>query len=159
MTESESKEVLLQALAAFPGVSATIKANSPNPAETIRMWAKSLESLERSEVESVIARWCTGQLEAPEGYKKENFHLHIRAVVMADRAKAARERTRETTLKQHTRTGKSFYKAILGPFMVQVLAVQKQYIDGMIGFEERDERIAALVASTSAKVDREANAA
>jgi hypothetical protein len=154
MTESESKEVLLQALAAFPGVSATIKANSPNPAETIRMWAKSLESLERSEVESVIARWCKGQLEAPEGYKKENFHLHIRAVVMADRSKAARERTREVTLQQHTRTGKSFYKAILGPFMAQVLSVQRRYIAGEIGYDERDKLIDALVAEATTKVDR-----
>lgn len=48
---------------------AWIKANNPDPAATVRVWAKSLE---RNEVESVIARWCTGKQEAPEGYQKEN---------------------------------------------------------------------------------------
>jgi hypothetical protein len=119
------------------------------------MWAKSLESLERSEVDSVIARWCTGKLEAPEGYKKENFHLHIRQVVMNDRAKAARERTRDTTLKQHTRTGKSFYKAILGPFMSNVLAVQRQYISGEIGYEERDRQIETLTQDAMNQIDNQ----
>lgn len=152
MTESEAKNVLLQALAAFPGVSATIKANSPNPAETIRVWAKSLESLERSEVESVITRWCTGKLEVPEGYKKESFHLHIRAVVMADRSKIAQERTRAETLQSHKKGSDRFYKAILGPFMGKVMAVQRQYIAGEIGFEERDRQIESLVLAAQTQV-------
>lgn len=152
MTEQEAKEVLIQALAAFPGVSATIKANSPNPAETIRVWARSLESLERSEVESVITRWCTGKLEAPEGYKKENFHLHIRAVVMADRSKIAQERTRASTLQSHKGGSNRFCKSILGPFMGKVLEVQRRYIAGEIGFEERDRQIENLVTLTQTQV-------
>jgi hypothetical protein len=154
MTDIEAKQTLVDALAAFPGVAAWIKANSPDPAATIRVWAKSLESLERSEVESVIARWCTGVLEAPEGYKKECFHLHIRAVVMADRAKQTKERVREETLRANKRGSGHFYNAILGPFMASVMKVKNQYDNGLITKDERDDRIGELRDEAIAKVDQ-----
>lgn len=156
MTDIEAKQTLMEALAAFPGVAAWIKANSPDPAATVRVWAKSLESLERVEVESVIERWCNGKLEAPEGYKKEHFHLHIRAVVMADRTKQSRERVREETLKAHTRGSNNFYKAVLGPFMANVMRVKNEYDNGLITKNERDDRIGELRDEAIAKVDRNA---
>ena len=154
MTETEAKQVLVESLNAFPGVAAWIKANSPDPAATIRVWAKSLESLERHEVESVIDRWSTGKLEAPEGYKKECFHLHIRQVVLNDRSKRSREQTREQTIRAHTRSSKQFYEKILGPFMAQVLGIRNQYDQGLITIEERDDRIGQLRDRAIAMVDR-----
>ena len=154
MNSKESKEFLEAVLVAFPGVNQWLKNASPNFDATKALWARTLEQIEMSEGMSVLARWSSGKLPAPEGYAKENFHLHIIAVVKQDRAKAARERTRETTLQEHTRTGKSFYRAILGPFMAQVLSVQKRYVAGEIGYDERDKLIDALVADATTKVDR-----
>lgn len=155
MNEIEAKQVLVESLNAFPGVAAWIKANSPDPSATIRTWAKAIESLERHEVESVIDRWSTGKLKAPEGYEKECFHLHIRQVVMGDRAKRMREQVREKVINEHTRYAKQFYEKILGPFMAQVLGIRNQYDQGLITIEERDDRIGELRDKAITMVDRQ----
>jgi hypothetical protein len=155
MTEKESGDILLKAFVMFPGVSAWLKANSPEPEETAKIWAKSLEPFTTDEVQSVLDRWCSGQLPVPTGYEKENFHLHIRAVVMNDRTIRNRESTREETLKQHRRTSVFQSVPILGPYMARVMAVKREYDGGTITAEDRDERIEFLKNQAISNIERQ----
>ena len=145
MTNSEATEFLEAVLVAFPGVNQWLKNASPNIDATKAIWARTLEQITMDEGMSVLSRWSSGKLPAPEGYAKESFHLHLIAVVKQDRSKIAQERTRTQTLQSHKGGSNRFYKAILGPFMGKVLAVQRQYIAGEIGFEDRDRQIESLV--------------
>lgn len=154
MNEKESKEFLEAVLVSFPGVNQWLKNASPSIDATKAIWARTLEQITMDEGMSVLSRWSSGRLPAPEGYAKESFHLHLIAVVKQDRSKIAQERTRESTLQSHKGGSSRFYKSILGPFMGKVLAVQRQYIAGEIGFEERDSQIEALVTTTQSEVSR-----
>jgi hypothetical protein len=152
VNKKESAEFLESVLIAFPGVNQWLRNASPNAEATKTLWAKSLEQITVEEGMSVLSRWSSGKLPAPEGYAKESFHLHLIAVVKHDRSKIAQERTRAKTLQSHKGGSNRFYKSILGPFMAKVIAVQRQYIVGEIGFEERDRQIESLVLSTQTEV-------
>ena len=154
MTESEAIDFITEAFIAFPAIGQWIKENSPQPAQTIDMYAKSLQCIELPEAISVLNRWVNGTLEPPTGYQKENFFHHVKAVVMADRSRGYAARQREEQFqKQNGRKRNESYLPLLGPFMRDVRAVQNEYESGLLSLNERDARIADLVREAHACVD------
>lgn len=154
MNEIEAKEFLKEAFTAFPGVGAWIEANSPDPSKTVAIWARSLEQITITEAHSVLTRWSMGALPPPTGFQKEEFPLHVIAVVRRDRSEAKAVQSRDEVLRKHT--GKSIFQTdrILGPFMANLNQLIRQFNAGTLSIEERNKCIADLEREAIAQVDQ-----
>jgi hypothetical protein len=158
MTENEAMEFLDAAFVAFPGVHQWLKIASPSFEATKAVWAKTLQQISLEEGFGVLSRWTSGALPAPSGYEKENFVLHIRAVVMRDRSESKRLEVRNDFQRTHRR-GESFKsEPILGPFMAEVMRLYDQYCAGTISKDERDKQISQLEREALSKVGQKRSA-
>lgn len=134
MTESEAKDFLRDvALVAFPKARTIVKLSSKQPEKTFDYWAKTLTTITFQEGMSVIHRWTVGELPYPTDAEMESFALHIRAVVMLDRAKNKR-----TSIVSEIKP--DYFKpsqfAPIANHYAKILQASKRYHDNEITLEE-----------------------
>jgi hypothetical protein len=142
MTIEEANIFLREAFIAFPGVLQWVKDNSPDPKQTLQLWAKNLERISTAEAISVLNRWNANEIPPPSGYQRELFINHVIAVVQKDRSKNYAARHREEVFEQlNLKQPKGNYNAVCGPFMSDVLGLKASYDLGQISFEELTKQV------------------
>lgn len=131
MLQNEAEEFIRDiAWVAFPAARAFVITNSPSPRQTLEFEAKALLSIDFQEAISVIDRWTTGSLPAPSGKEfNDGFALHIRAVVMNDRAKSIRKQPLEE-LQKNKRDYKSVNPA--APYYNRIQKEAERFRNGEI---------------------------
>lgn len=129
MNQQEISEFWGQVFINFPSLEEWIYSKSPDPAATIASWSRAWENITAREAMSVLNRWVTGELDPPTGYQRESFHLHVRQVVMQDRAKRAGAMARE----------EAFEKANIGKPRPKVLVSCSKVIDEIVAFKKQHE--------------------
>lgn len=142
MTIEEANSFLREAFIAFPGVLQWVKDNSPEPKQTLQLWARNLERISIDEAISVLNRWNANEIPPPSGYQRELFINHVIAVVQKDRSKNYSARHREEVFEQlNLKQPKGNYNAVCGPFMSDVLGLKASYDLGQISFEELTKQV------------------
>jgi len=72
MTIDEAKRCIKDVVfVALPDVADWMRTTSPQPNETLELWAKALMRLELEEVKRVIDLWFTGSVEPPKNYERQ----------------------------------------------------------------------------------------
>lgn len=147
MTPIEAGKFFEKAFLAFPGLSAWLRENSPDPAGTCSLWAATLAKVSAEEADAVLDGWVDGSIkEPPVGYKRETFALNVKALVMNERGKISQERVRE---EQWIKSNRGKYqpsaaiKLIAKPFM-EMLENKKLVMAGEMTCEEYDQQVDAI---------------
>jgi hypothetical protein len=142
VTIEEANSFLREAFIAFPGVLQWVKDNSPDPKQTLQLWAKNLERISTAEAISVLNRWNANDIPPPSGYQRELFINHVIAVVQKDRSKNYAARHRLEVFEQlNLKQPKGNYNAVCGPFMKDVLGLKASYDLGQISYEELTKQV------------------
>ena len=142
MTIEEANSFLREAFIAFPGVLQWVKDNSPDPKQTLQLWAKNLERISTAEAISVLNRWNANEIPPPSGYQRELFINHVIAVVQKDRSKNYAARHREEVFEQlNLKQPSGNYNAVCGPFMKDVLGLKSSYDLGQISYDELTKQV------------------
>lgn len=99
----------------FPALATWMKSASIDPVKTVDAWHLTLRDITTEEAISVVYRWSKDELPRPEYLELCDFALHLRGVVLKDRAdrrKAAAMdmiRDREETPKEYSRVSWRVY--------------------------------------------------
>ena len=144
MTPIEAGKFFEKAFLAFPGLSAWLRENSPDPAGTCSLWASTLSKISAEEAYAVLDGWVDGSIfDPPTGYKRETFALNVKALAMAERGKRNQDRAREEQWVKSNR-GKyqpsAAFRSIAKPFM-QMLDNKPLLMNGEITHAEYDRLV------------------
>lgn len=102
MTIDEAKRVIKDVVfVALPDVADWMRTTSPQPNETLELWAKALMRLDRSEVERVVNLWFVGNVEAPKAYERQLVPQCIVNNVMRLRSDAKMRDTVKQARREH----------------------------------------------------------
>jgi hypothetical protein len=83
MTEKEAIDFFYdEAFVAFPGVLEWVNEKSPQPKETIKIWAKTIAKVTLEEAREVLTRWLDGDCSRPKPYEREVFAVLLRESVI-----------------------------------------------------------------------------
>jgi hypothetical protein len=149
MTKEEAKDFLKEvALVAFPKARTIVKLSSKEPEKTFDFWAATLTTITFQEAMSVIHRWTVGELPAPTEHEMESFALHIRGVVMMDRAKIKRTSITKDIKPDHFRPSQF---APIAEHYAKILEASKRYQDNEITLEQCRAIHADIIADHAAK--------
>jgi hypothetical protein len=144
MTPIEAGKFFEKAFLAFPGLSAWLRENSPDPARTCSLWASTLSKIGADEAYAVLDGWVDGSIkEPPVGFKRETFALNVKALAMAARQEINRERSREEQWIKSNRgryQPSAAFRSIAKPFM-QMLDNKTLLMNGEITHAEYDRLV------------------
>lgn len=154
MNDLEIRDFWEMVFIQFPTLKSWLSANSPDVPKTLGVWSNALRGVSAAECLSVLQRWSNGELEPPTGYQRETFHLHVRAVVMADRAKRAGAYQREEAFRK-ANIGEPRPEILVrcGEVFDKIAALKRQWDSGFITKEQLDCEVAAIVDAAHAEID------
>lgn len=157
MNQQEISEFWDQVFINFPSMEEWINTKSPDPAKTIASWSRAWENITAREAMSVLNRWVTGELDPPTGYQRESFHLHVRQVVMADRAKLSGAKLRQEAFEK-ANIGAPRPKVLVSCSAVidKIVALKNQHEAGFISKEEFDRERELIVREAHEEIDNNA---
>lgn len=75
----------------FPSLQSWLSQTVDSPLKTIDAWQMTLQDVTFPEALSVVHRWTKDELPRPQAFELPDFALHLRAVVMQDRANRKRQ--------------------------------------------------------------------
>jgi hypothetical protein len=151
METSENREFFTRiAMIHFPSLGTYLNKETSSVLGTIDAWAMTLRDITTQEAISVVYRWSKDELPRPQYYELGDFALHLRAVVLQDRANARKAQLVDMIRDREQPTG-NYSHVSLRPFIARVLESGEQCKLGKITREEhyatRDQVLADLAAA------------
>ena len=151
MEVSENREFFTKiAMIHFPSLGTYLNKETSSVLGTIDAWAMTLRDITTQEAISVVYRWSKDELPRPQYYELGDFALHLRAVVLQDRANARKAQLIEMIRDREEPKG-NYSHVSLRPFIARVLESGEQCKLGKITKQEhyatRDQVLADLAAA------------
>jgi hypothetical protein len=151
MEVSENREFFTRiAMIHFPSLGTYLNKETSSVLGTIDAWAMTLRDVTTQEAISVVYRWSKDELPRPQYYELGDFALHLRAVVLQDRANARKAQLVDMIRDREQPAG-NYSHVSLRPFIARVLESGEQCKLGKITKEEhyatRDQVLADLAAA------------
>ncbi|AMV31286.1 hypothetical protein VN12_04160 [Pirellula sp. SH-Sr6A] len=157
MNQQEISEFWGQVFINFPSLEEWINTKSPDPPKTIASWSRAWENITAKEAMSVLNRWVTGEIDPPTGYQRETFHIHLRQVVMSDRAKLSGARAREEAFeKANIGAARPKIMVSCSAVMDKIIALKSQYEAGFISMDELERERDLIVREAHEEIDNNA---
>lgn len=129
----------------FPALQSWLSQTVQSPLKTIDAWQITLHDVTVAEALSVIHRWTKDELPRLQGFELPDFALHLRAVVMRDRAERKRaiidgiNKDREPDPKQYSHIS-------LRPFIRRIMESGEAVKAGKITLEQHKANTEAVLA-------------
>jgi hypothetical protein len=121
MEVSENREFFTRiAMIHFPSLGTYLNKETSSVLGTIDAWAMTLRDITTQEAIAVIYRWSKDELPRPQYYELGDFALHLRAVVLRDRANARKTQLVDMIRNREEPTG-SYSHVSLRPYIARVL--------------------------------------
>ena len=156
MDASENRVFFLEvALIHFPSLNTYLTSATPKLIATIDAWAVTLRDVSTEEAISVVYRWSRDELPRPTFHELGDFALHLRGVVMRDRADSRQAISLDAMKDRETQPG-SYTHVSLKPFMARIWASGDAFRAGTITREQHDENTKQVLADHDAEY-RKAN--
>jgi hypothetical protein len=151
MEVSENREFFTRiAMVHFPSLGTYLNKETSDVLGTIDAWAMTLRDVTTQEAISVVYRWSKDELPRPQYYELGDFALHLRAVVLQDRANARKAQLVDMIRDREEPRG-NYSHVSLRPFIARVLESGEQCKLGKITKAEhyatRDQVLADLAAA------------
>jgi hypothetical protein len=151
MEVSENREFFTRiAMIHFPSLGTYLNKETSSVLSTIDAWAMTLRDITTQEAISVVYRWSKDELPRPQYYELGDFALHLRAVVLQDRANARKAQLVDMIRDREQPAG-NYSHVSLRPFIARVLESGEQCKLGKITKAEhyatRDQVLADLAAA------------
>jgi hypothetical protein len=151
MEVSENREFFTRiAMIHFPSLGTYLNKETSSVLGTIDAWAMTLRDITTQEAISVVYRWSKDELPRPQYYELGDFALHLRAVVLQDRANARKAQLVDMIRDREQPAG-NYSHVSLRPFIARVLESGEQCKLGKITKAEhyatRDQVLADLAAA------------
>lgn len=122
----------------FPALFNWMKTASIDPEKTLEAWQRTLHDVTFEEALSVADRWTRDELPRPQAFELPDWALHLRAVVMQDRANRKRQiidginRDREPDSSEYSHVS-------LRPYIARVFESAEAFKRGEISIEDHRE--------------------
>jgi hypothetical protein len=151
MEVSENREFFTKiAMIHFPSLGTYLNKETSSVLGTIDAWAMTLRDITTQEAISVVYRWSKDELPRPQYYELGDFALHLRAVVLQDRANARKTQLVDMIRDREEPRG-NYSHVSLRPYIAKVLESGEQCKLGKITKQEhyatRDQVLADLAAA------------
>jgi hypothetical protein len=151
MEVSENREFFTKiAMIHFPSLGTYLNKETSSVLGTIDAWAMTLRDITTQEAISVVYRWSKDELPRPQYYELGDFALHLRAVVLQDRANARKTQLVDMIRDREEPRG-NYSHVSLRPFIARVLESGESCKLGKITKAEhyatRDQVLADLAAA------------
>jgi hypothetical protein len=151
MEVSENREFFTRiAMIHFPSLGTYLNKETSSVLGTIDAWAMTLRDVTTQEAISVVYRWSKDELPRPQYYELGDFALHLRAVVLQDRANARKAQLVDMIRDREEPRG-NYSHVSLRPYIARVLESGEQCKLGKITKAEhyatRDQVLADLAAA------------
>jgi hypothetical protein len=151
MEVSENREFFTRiAMIHFPSLGTYLNKETSSVLGTIDAWAMTLRDITTQEAISVVYRWSKDELPRPQYYELGDFALHLRAVVLQDRANARKTQLVDMIRDREEPRG-NYSHVSLRPFIARVLESGESCKLGKITKAEhyatRDQVLADLAAA------------
>ena len=143
------------ALVHFPSLNTYLTSATSNLLATLDAWAVTLRDVTTQEAISVVYRWSRDELPRPSFYELGDFALHLRGVVMRDRADSRQAISLDAMKDRETQPG-SYTHVSLKPFMARIWSSGEAFKAGSITREQHDENTKQVLADHDAEY-RKAN--
>jgi hypothetical protein len=148
MEVSENREFFTRiAMIHFPSLGTYLNKETSSVLGTIDAWAMTLRDITTQEAISVVYRWSKDELPRPQYYELGDFALHLRAVVLQDRANARKDQLVDMIRDREEPKG-NYSHVSLRPYIARVLESGEQCKLGKITKAEhyatRDQVLADL---------------
>lgn len=149
MTPTQATEFFDRAFIAFPGLASWLRESSTDGAATCSVWARTLAKVSFKEANDVLDGWIDGTIDdPPQGYRRELFALHVKAIAATQREIRNKELYRE---EQWLKTNRGNYqpsaafKAIAKPYLQMMDWKDKLWL-GQITDSEYQAKVDEIVA-------------
>jgi hypothetical protein len=151
MEVSENREFFTRiAMIHFPSLGTYLNKETSSVLGTIDAWAMTLRDITTQEAISVVYRWSKDELPRPQYYELGDFALHLRAVVLQDRANARKTQLVDMIRDREQPTG-NYSHVSLRPYIARVIESGESCKLGKITKAEhyatRDQVLADLAAA------------
>ena len=151
MEISENREFFTRiAMIHFPSLGTYLNKETSSVLRTIDAWAMTLRDVTTQEAISVVYRWSKDELPRPQYYELGDFALHLRAVVLQDRANARKAQLVDMIRDREQPAG-NYSHVSLRPYIARVLESGESCKLGKITKAEhyatRDQVLADLAAA------------
>jgi hypothetical protein len=151
MEVSENREFFTKiAMIHFPSLGTYLNKETSSVLGTIDAWAMTLRDITTQEAISVVYRWSKDELPRPQYYELGDFALHLRAVVLQDRANARKAQLIDMIRDREEPRG-NYSHVSLRPYIARVLESGEQCKLGKITKQEhyatRDQVLSDLAAA------------
>jgi len=151
MEVSENREFFTKiAMIHFPSLGTYLNKETSSVLGTIDAWAMTLRDITTQEAISVVYRWSKDELPRPQYYELGDFALHLRAVVLQDRANARKTQLVDMIRDREQPAG-NYSHVSLRPYIARVLESGEQCKLGKITKAEhyatRDQVLSELAAA------------
>jgi hypothetical protein len=151
METSENREFFTRiAMIHFPSLGTYLNKETSSVLGTIDAWAMTLRDITTQEAISVVYRWSKDELPRPQYYELGDFALHLRAVVLQDRANARKAQLIDMIRDREEPRG-NYSHVSLRPYIARVLESGESCKLGKITKQEhyatRDQVLADLAAA------------
>lgn len=129
----------------FPALNTYLNQASLNLAKTIDAWQKTLHDITTQEALSVVDRWTRDELPRPAYLELADFALHLRGVVLRDRADRKKAAVVEM-IRDREEGSKDFSRVSLRPFIARIMESGEAVKAGKITIEQHRANTDAVLA-------------
>ena len=129
----------------FPALNTYLNQASLNLAKTIDAWQKTLHDITTQEALSVVDRWTRDELPRPAYLELADFALHLKAVVMRDRAERKKMAVIDM-IRDREEPKKEFSRVTLRPFIARIMESGEAVKAGKITIEQHKANTDAVLA-------------
>lgn len=155
MEENENRTFFTEvAFPHFPNLRMYLLKECRHHMATIDAWQKTLWDITMKEAMSVIDRWTRDELPRPTYIELGDFALHLRGVVLKDRADS-RKSVVIDSIKDRGDISASACQVKLGPYYERIFDLSEKYRAGTIGLEEFETRRDEVIAEHSQAINKE----
>lgn len=146
MTDAEFSTFAKRLFITFPDVWEWLNANSPDPAETQRVWRGVLKDYRLDECLIAIEAWATGRKPIFKAYERAQIAILIRQSVQFERDKEAQRNKTNSSAGEYRKTRREDYKPLalnipeLAPIYLRGRKMRQDLLDGKISHEQYEEQ-------------------
>lgn len=129
----------------FPALNTYLNQASLSLTKTIDAWQETLHDVTTDEALSVIHRWTRDELPRPAYLELADFALHLRGVVMRDRADRKKAAVMDM-IRDREEGSKDFSRVTLRPFIRRIMESGEAVKAGKITLEQHKANTDAVLA-------------
>lgn len=130
----------------FPALNTYLTQASLDLTKTIDAWQKTLHDVTTQEALSVIDRWTRDELPRPAYLELADFALHLRGVVMRDRADRKKLAVLDMIRDREQSSSKEYSRVTLRPFINRIMESGEACKAGKITLEQHNANTDAVLA-------------